>query len=60
MEEEVIALGYQKRRSFFRKELLYPAFTKNWEHKLVSKQGQIITIDKNNALTYPNVHQIIN
>ncbi len=57
MEEDVTSLGYQEKRSSFRKEILGP-FNKRWKHKLVSKQGQKFAMDKNNALTYSNVCQI--
>ena len=30
---------------------------KRWEHKLVSKRGQKFAMDRNNTLTYSNVHQ---
>ena len=33
-------------------------FKKRWEHKLVSKRGQKFAMDRNNALTYPNVRQM--
>ena len=33
-------------------------FKKRWEHKLASKQSQKIAMDRNNGLTYSNVHQM--